>query len=289
MIDLGTVTKLHNATTLFHAFIYFAPEAAAEYAALGVQGRGQYFGSRGAAMGAASPELVLATFYNFSPDAVIPAMEDLWNETSPEEMQLARWNAAAAVLEGSVGELISESELDEAISIASEAVDGVSWEGRPLAAANAAQMPHFDRSVLSASRLVRLWQLATILREWRGDAHIAILVTEPLDGAECSVVTALTAGYPDGIIRRSRKWSDPDWNAAIGRLSERGWVDDDGAITALGRSSRAALEHRTNELSTPLVGAVGEEAALRLCDLLERANQALRQANYFAALGQPAR
>ncbi|MFI8182436.1 hypothetical protein ACIF70_18230 [Actinacidiphila glaucinigra] len=53
-----------------HGMVYFVPEARNRYTELGLQGRAGYFASRGAALGRASAELVIATFYNFCPDVV---------------------------------------------------------------------------------------------------------------------------------------------------------------------------------------------------------------------------
>ncbi len=55
--------------------------------------------------------------------------------------------------------------------------------------ANASVLPLLDEPEFAGNRLLRLWQLVTILREWRGDAHIGLLVAEPLDGCECTVVS----------------------------------------------------------------------------------------------------
>ena len=73
-MDLSAVHDVHMAINLAHRFVYFVPEAAEEYAALGVDGRGGYFGSRVAPLGAVPTSVVLATFYNFSPAAVNAGM-----------------------------------------------------------------------------------------------------------------------------------------------------------------------------------------------------------------------
>ncbi len=73
-----------------HGFIYFTVEAAEAYAELGVTGPMGYFASRAAALGAASAELVVATFYNFNPSLVRSVIPAAWDITTPEAMLEAR-------------------------------------------------------------------------------------------------------------------------------------------------------------------------------------------------------
>ena len=56
-----------------HGMIYFVPEGPEQYAKLGIgEGQAGYFASRSAPMGAASAELVIATFFNFNPITYAP-------------------------------------------------------------------------------------------------------------------------------------------------------------------------------------------------------------------------
>lgn len=289
MTSIETVARAHNSTTLFHVFIYFSPEAVEEYAAAGVEGRGGYFASRTAAMGALSPEMIVATFYNFSPDVVVPKTTDIWDKATPGAMQNARWRAAARVLDTHVAPAVSSAEVREAIAICEAAVAGLPWAGRPLAAGNAAVMRDLATGEFANHDLVRLWQLVTVLREWRGDAHIGLLISEPLDGAECTVVSGALSKLGPDVLQTTRGWSQSDWAAAITRLHDRGWTDAEGAMTDHGNQARATIEDRTNELSTILWSGVGEQSALRLDEILKPANEALRAGGYFAPIGMPPR
>jgi hypothetical protein len=290
MISRGAVSKLHDITTLFHAFIYFAPQASEEYEALGVKGRGGYFASRTAAMGPLPTEMVIATFYNFSPDLVRSAMDGVWNSVTASQMQIARWRGVDRVLNESVDPVLTSQAVTEAIGIAETTVGALSWDGRPLAAGNAAALGQLKNvESLVNPELVHLWQLITIIREWRGDTHIGLLIAEPFGGAECTVVSESMGGYKPDTLRKSRGWSNDDWAAAIHRLSERGLTDDAGSVSEQGRMARNQIEARTNDLASPMWDAVGSEAAKQLGNLLKPANKALLEGNYFAALGRPAR
>lgn len=286
--SIRAAKELHDATTLFHAFIYFSEEAAAHYGALGLNGQAGYFASRTAAMGPLSTEMIIATFYNFSPDIVTASMDGVWGQVSAEAMQLARWRGAAEVLDEHVRPVMSAEQIAAASALAGAAVDGLLWAGRPLAAGNAAALAELDGTEFADHDLVRLWQLVTTLREWRGDAHIGLLIAEPLDATECTVVSAALSGPIAKGIKMSRAWSEDDWSAASDRLVGRGWLDGDGAITDIGRSQRAAIEHRTNELAAAMHHKIGVDGARQLTGLLAPANKALLAANYFARIGRPA-
>ncbi len=285
--SLKTIGRLHDKTTLFHAFVYFSKEAAEEYAAIGITGRSGYFGSRTAAMGPLATPMVIATFYNFSPDLVTMAMDGVWDTTTAPALQDARWRGVKRVLDEHVRPVMSDDDIEEAIAICEQSVAGLSWAGRPLAAGNAAALDNLSSGSFRDDRLLRLWQLVTVIREWRGDAHIGLLVAEPLDAAECTVVSDLLSAA-NGVVRKSRAWSDDDWDAANARLEARGWLDSDGGVSGTGRAARASIENRTNELSAPLWAGMSDETVTRLGDLLSPACTALVNANYFAAIGRPA-
>ncbi len=89
-MDINVVHDTHMAINLVHRVVHFVPEATEEYAAVGVDGWGGYFASRVAPMGAVPAEVVIATFYNFAPDAVRSAMPGVWDAASPVALQEAR-------------------------------------------------------------------------------------------------------------------------------------------------------------------------------------------------------
>ena len=125
-----------------------------------------------APLGPVPPEVVLATFYNFSPAAVLPNCTGLWEQASPAAFQAARFRVVQRALTR-VGASLGADALAEARSIIDPVVAGLDLAGKPLAAANAAV-------ALPADPLVALWQQLTIVREYRGDVHIALLVANVL-------------------------------------------------------------------------------------------------------------
>lgn len=82
-----------------HGMIYFTPHALPAYAAVGVtKNRTGYFGSRVAALGAVSADVVIATFFNFNPSLFRHAMTGLWDVVTPARMLDARMVAVDASL-----------------------------------------------------------------------------------------------------------------------------------------------------------------------------------------------
>lgn len=273
-MDLAAVRETHAMITLVHRFVYFVPEAQEEFAAVGTPERLQsYFGSRAAPLGPVPPEVVIATFYNFSPDVVRRSMEGLWEQTSPEAFQAARYRAAERAM-ARVGATLTPDDLAEATTLLTTVMDNLDLAGRPIAAGNrAVERP--------ADPLVALWQMVSVLREWRGDAHLALLVANEVGPCDCTVLQVTTGRAPAGVTRAMRQWTDDEWAAATGRLVERGWFDEAGAVTELGSNEREQLEVATDELCARVWEPIGEAAMQRVGSLITPIHEAFDAVGTF--------
>lgn len=242
-----------------HAVVYFAPEKTEHYAAAGLKGGWMgYFASRAAALGPVGPEVVAATFYNFNPSMVARAIPDAWRYSTPDRVLRARNAAVSAALHRMVGE---DTGVREASVIAGRALEHANGSGRTLFAAHAG-LPWPEDPLLA------LWHACTLWREYRGDAHVAALVAEGIDGCEAHVLVAAAGAAPGDMLRSFRGWSDDDWNAAVGRLRERALLDAAGAPTETGIEARTRVEGITDERSIGPWRAVGDEDTLRFVELL---------------------
>jgi hypothetical protein len=190
-MDQSVVHDVHMAINLVHRLVYFVPEAGEEYSALGVQGAGGYFGSRSAPMGPVSDEVIIATFYNFSPVAVTSAMPGVWEAASPESLQAARFRVVQRALER-VGAGLSPDEIAEARSLIDPVVAGLGHGGKPLAAANASVS-------LPDDPLIALWQQLTVVREWRGDVVFLHEVVPGIAESSYGIHVAELAGLPQAV------------------------------------------------------------------------------------------
>src|SRR3954449_420326 len=88
-----------------HGLIYFAPEAASAYEAIGLPpAMGGYFASRSAAMGPVPAEVVIATFFNFFPGFVRQTIPWAWSVATPAQILEARHSAAREALRARLGD-----------------------------------------------------------------------------------------------------------------------------------------------------------------------------------------
>jgi hypothetical protein len=259
-----------------HACIYFAAEAGEEYEAIGLKGgRMGYFASRSAAMGPVPAEVVIATFFNFHPDVVRRAIPDAWSRASPAEVLAARYRAADRVLRRLLGdETVGSAGLAEAAGLARTAAEACLPQGRPLFAGHASldwpEDPH-----------VVLWHAVTLLREHRGDGHVAALVTDGVDPCSALVLHGASGGFPLPLLRSSRAWPDDVWAAAEDRLRSDGLLSADGTLTADGVARRQRVEDLTDRLAAAPYRTLGQDGCQRLIELVRPLGQGIVESGAF--------
>jgi hypothetical protein len=277
--DLNAVREANLAINAAHRFVYFIAEAAEEAAKLGVTDRRPagpaYFAFRSAAMGAVPWQVVLATFYNFSPRSVRPTT-GVWDVASPEQWQAARFVVADRGLRR-VGVSLTADQIAEARSLIDSVVAGAGYAGKTLAAANASV-------ALPSDPLVALWQQITVLREWRGDAHLVVLADNALGPCDCNVIQTATGRFPAALARATRQWNDEEWAAATARLVARGWLDTDGTATETGIAERERIEVETDEHCAALWTPIGDAGARRLASLITPIDDAFTAAGTYGRL-----
>jgi hypothetical protein len=256
--------------------IYFAAEAQEEYQALGLPTKTNvaygYFPARAAAMGAVGPGVVQATFFNFSRPIVDWGIVGAWDIASPEQVIAARYRGADRALRRLWGRLIDEPAVQEAAELARAATGGATPYGRPLYAAHA-DLPW------PAEPHLQLWHAIMLLREFRGDGHVAALVAAGLTGLQAAV-THVAQGdlWSRNALRTTRGYSEEDWRGGVESLVARGWMDSDEQFTEQGRQERAALEDLTDRLALPAWERIGAKGCSRLGELVAPLSQAVLDA-----------
>ncbi|MEV5611086.1 hypothetical protein [Streptomyces sp. NPDC052225] len=246
-----------------HAVLYYAPEVYEEAAALGYEVGERwpsYFAWRAAPLGPVGVERVASAFYSFSPAKVAEHIPAAWAVAAPQDVLAARLRGIDRTYRTLFGDVLDSPEVARAAELTRRAAEAANLEGRPLAAANA-ELPWPD-----APHLV-LWQAATVLREHRGDGHVAALLTAGLGPAESLVSFAAIGAAPMDTFA-SRGWTRAEWDAAHQLLAGKGLVDEDGIATDAGRALRADVEARTDRLAAAPWRALGEETVGELGDLL---------------------
>ncbi len=267
--------QIARSLDLVHSMIYFAPEARAAYAAVGIEsGRMGYFASRAAPMGAVGPGVVAATFYNFNPELIARSIPQAWSLAAPESLLEARFVAAEGALRRLLGPLAESELIDEAAELAGVAARSVQGVAREMAG-RALFGGHCDVR-WPATPLQRLWHATALLREHRGDGHIIALVASELSGLEALITHVATGrGFAIRSAQRSRGWSVDEWASVQSDLVQRGFLDIDGALTPAGTALRARIEAMTDQLSlTPWV-ALGESGTRRLREIGKQLSRAL--------------
>ncbi|MET7769705.1 hypothetical protein [Nocardia sp. NPDC005366] len=222
-------------TTLepLHDVVYFGDGIRAAGVALGLRGFWQtYFAFRAAPLGRVSPGAVTAVFAGFHPDMVGRALPDAWSRTSPRRCLEARSAAATDVLRTAGAD---DAECARAVELLRPALRAADPTGRPLFASNA-ELPLADDPVAA------LWQVATILREHRGDGHVAALVAAGVSGVRALVLQVAADKVSESVVRPARGWSPSQWAEIVAGLRADGLVTGEPSEPVLTADGAALLE-----------------------------------------------
>jgi hypothetical protein len=251
--------------------IYFVPEVHRAYNSLGFDGPSRvvdgieypdmvaYFTSRGAPLGdGVSGHLVASAFGVFKRPMVVDAVAAGWARTDQAAILAARELGAVTSLRRMLG----------------DDPDGLGWATEVLTRM-AAAAPGEGRALFSGLLSLGMpddpvgafWRAADLVREHRGDSHIAAWIHADLDACEIGVLTDPWRGQPLKSWVRSRGWTEDELDAAIERLAGRGILDG-GAITPAGWDLREQIESATDDMETRVVAALGDDAE-RLFGLLD--------------------
>lgn len=253
--------RAFRATNSLHSLVYFVPEAEEEFTAIGLRpGSMPYFASRSAPMGPVSAGVTTATFYNFSPAMVSRHIPRAWTLASPADVLAARLRVADRALRRLLGEAIRSAEVTELGALAREATTALTPEGRALYAGHAG-LPWPDEPHLV------MWHAITLLREYRGDGHIAALVAAGLSGIDALITHCATGrGMTMQAAQRLRGWTDEQWSEALTGLNERGVLAGE-QLTDAGADLRTQVERDTDRMDVAAWQHLGEERTQRLIEL----------------------
>jgi hypothetical protein len=233
------------------ANVYFAPEAHANYAKLGLGGYGPaYFCSRGASLGRPNGLVVTSAFGVFSPAVVVPAVDEGWSKTEPEPLLQARYDGATASLRRLLGE-VDEKQLGRAVELLRRGLDVAEGAGHALFS-GLKSLPFPDEPI------GQLWRCCDMLREHRGDSHISVWTKAMLQPVEIQLMSELQMGIPLKTYSATRGWTVAQMDAALDGMRAKGWIEGD-AFTPEGRAFRERLESETDEMEVPIVDAIGDD------------------------------
>jgi hypothetical protein len=245
--------------------VFFSPEAHKNYEQLGfapspgtfannvaAPDGPAYFTSRGSLLGQVAPHVVAAAFGVFKPEIVAPAVAYGWTLTDAPTIFAARRDGGVAQLDRVCGG--ADATISQSTVVLERAVDALAEPGRPLFAGLRSQWDD------PADPWTRLFHLGDMLREYRGDAHVAAWSSAGVDAVEIGLLTELYMGLPLRTYIRTRGWNDAELADAQDRLVARGWLDGEpAALTEAGRAAREAMERDTDVSLRPALEAIGDD------------------------------
>jgi hypothetical protein len=201
-----------------------------------------YFAGRAAPLGIVPPEVVDALFYNFAPGEVARHIPKVWRTTTPEAAIAARRAGCANALRRILADHIDSPEFARATELLMKAATSAPIHGRPMyAALRALDAPE--------DVVTRLFHAGSLLREHRGDGHIAALLNEGVGGTEAHVLLALDMDMPAEKFGRIHHLPAAQLAAVIDGMRDRGLIGNDGWLSAEGRAVKQRVEDLTDDLA----------------------------------------
>ena len=260
--DLELARRLWSRLEPIHVVTYFSPEARAALSGAGYKGFWMgYFAGRAAPMGPVGAEIVHAAFYNFSIAHVSRAIPDAWSFAPPSVALEARQRGAAAALQRAFARNDLAESVETAAVLARAAAESAPMEGRALFAANRA-LPWPEEPTAA------LWHACTLLREHRGDGHVAALAAAGIGGREANVLQAAAGLVPREVFEVARHYDDAEWDSVSAGLIDRGLVGPEGKLTVRGEVVRADVEDRTDRLALTAYDALDDDQLLQFLNVL---------------------
>jgi Helix-turn-helix family len=221
-----------------------------------------YFAGRAAPLGLVPAEVVDALFYSFAPGEVARHIPRVWHTTTPELAIAARQEGCAKALRQILGDRVDPPAFARATDLLTKAATSAPFEGRPMyAALRALPIPE--------DVVTRFFHAASLLREHRGDGHIAALMIEGVGGLEAHVLLALHMDMPAEKFGRVHHLPAAQLVAVTDGMRDRGLIGDDGWLSARGRAVKQRVEALTDDLAAKPYESLESDELNELIRLLE--------------------
>jgi hypothetical protein len=225
---------------------WWSPEVGARIEALGLGFFDGYVWGRAASLGTPTAAVVVSAFGVFDPAMLTGVYEQAVSVAGRDEVLAAREAGATEAVASVIDDESASAIADPLLAV----LDQLDATGRPLFNA-LRQLPR------PAAPAGRLWRAAELVREHRGDGHLAAIVTGGIDVASVNVLTELWLGYGVGEYSFTRGLDRARLDEIVAGLEARELVTA-GALTPTGRSWRDELEATTDRAQQHLVAALGD-------------------------------
>jgi helix-turn-helix protein len=214
-----------------------------------------YVFGRAAALGEPEAAVVCSSFAVFDPAFLTPLYEEARGACTRDKLLSVRRQATVS----SLAEVLGDADVAPAVSVLRRGIAAAQEAGRPLFSGLASQP-------WPSEPVGQLWRACDLLREHRGDGHIAVFVAAGLGPVEMNILTELWLGMPLLSYTATRGWDQESIDRAVLWLSARGLFAE-GSLTDAGRRLRDSIEKRTDDLEQPIVDAIGDDLDIVLAHL----------------------
>ena len=265
----STARRMFRLVEPIPAVTYNADEPTEALMALGLRNVWDaYFAGRAAPLGRVPAEVVHAIFYNFAEGEAARHIPRVWDMTTPEAALAARQQGSVAALRRILGDLADSPGVASAADLATKAATSAPTEGRIMYAA-------LRTLPLPEEPMARLWHAGNLLREHRGDGHVAALVTAGIGGTEAHVLHALSEDIPAERFGRVHHLPAARLAAVVDGMRARGLVDASGWLSDAGRMTKERIESLTDDLAAPAYDSLEPSELEQLISDLEPISAAL--------------
>ena len=117
--------------------------------------------------------------------------------------------------------------------------------------------------------VARCFHAASLLREHRGDGHIAALMTEGVGRLEAHVLLALDMDMPAEKFGRIHHLPSAQIAAVIDGMRDRDLIGADGWLSESGRAVKQRVEALTDDLAAPPYACLASDELNELMATLE--------------------
>ncbi|MDQ6660983.1 MAG: hypothetical protein M3Z24_08465 [Chloroflexota bacterium] len=216
-------------------------------AALGLNFLTAYVWGRAACLGDVPATLVVAAFAAFEPGLITATYEEARRQVSRDELLAVRDEATSESLQ----KILGDADITSAVNVLRRGLSAVDGTGRALFSGLLARP-------WPESPAGQLWRACDLVREHRGDSHIAAYITACLGPVDMNILTELYVGMPLGSYTATRGWSAEAIDASVEHLQKIGLIAD-GALTPAGLRLREEIEEQTDAMEQPLIEAIGSD------------------------------
>ncbi len=275
--DASTARRLRDAIEPIAMHSVWCEATSSRLGALGLDFFESYVTCRASLLGEPEPRVVVATFAVFEPTVICAVYEAGRSKCDRVELLAARNESTIASLAAALTDVDTER-IGAVADVLLDAMVSADGTGRPL-------FSGLRDQPVPPGAIGRLWRACELIREHRGDSHVAVCVAAGLSPVAMNVLTELWVGMPIATYSSSRFWSAPTIEATCEDLRSRGWLDGD-QLSEAGRAMRNQIEAATDELQASIInsvvaGCVGESAVDELLNDLADWSQQCIDTNAF--------